>query len=39
MNNMKKGDHKLIQALNRSKVLNKIRTDGPISRIELAKKK
>lgn len=38
MNNMKKGDHKLIQALNRSKVLNKIRTDGPISRIELAKK-
>lgn len=38
MNNMKKGDYKLIQALNRSKVLNKIRTEGPISRIELAKK-
>lgn len=38
MNNMKKGDHKLIQALNRSKVLNKIRTEGPISRIDLAKK-
>lgn len=38
MNNMKKGNHKLIQALNRSKVLNKIRTEGPISRIELAKK-
>ncbi|MEC0202030.1 ROK family transcriptional regulator [Paenibacillus lautus] len=35
---MKKGDHKLIQALNRSKVLNKIRTEGPISRIDLAKK-
>ena len=33
-----KGNHKLIQALNRSKVLNKIRTEGPISRIELAKK-
>lgn len=38
MNNMKKGDHKLIQALNRSMVLNKIRTEGPISRIDLAKK-
>jgi len=38
LNNMKKGDHKLIQALNRSKVLNKIRTEGPISRIDLAKK-
>ncbi|MGG3507505.1 ROK family transcriptional regulator [Paenibacillus lautus] len=35
---MKKGDHKLIQALNRSMVLNKIRTEGPISRIDLAKK-
>ena len=34
-----KGDHKLIQALNRSKVLNKIRTEGPISRIDLAKNK
>jgi len=35
---MKKGDYKLIQALNRSKILNKIRTEGPISRIDLAKK-
>ncbi|WP_036719389.1 ROK family transcriptional regulator [Paenibacillus sp. JCM 10914] len=35
---MKKGDHKLIQALNRSKILNEIRTNGPISRIDLAKK-
>jgi predicted NBD/HSP70 family sugar kinase len=38
LNNLKKGDHKLIQALNRSMVLNKIRTEGPISRIDLAKK-
>lgn len=34
---MRKGDWKLIQELNRSIILNKIRLDGPISRIELAK--
>lgn len=38
MKKMRKGDLKLIQEQNRSMVLNKIRTEGPISRIELAKK-
>lgn len=38
MKRMRKGDLKLIQELNRSMVLNKIRSDGPISRIELSKK-
>ncbi|MUG66277.1 ROK family protein [Paenibacillus campinasensis] len=37
MTNMRKGDHRLIQELNRSKVLNHIRREGPISRIALAK--
>lgn len=37
MKKMRKGDLKLIQEHNRSMVLNKIRTEGPISRIELAK--
>lgn len=34
---MRKGDQRLIQELNRLKVLNKIRRGGPISRIDLAK--
>lgn len=38
LKNMRKGDSKLIQELNRSIILNKIRLNGPISRIELAKR-
>ncbi|WP_237392056.1 ROK family transcriptional regulator [Paenibacillus dendrobii] len=34
---MRKGDLKLVQELNRSMILNKIRGSGPISRISLAK--
>ncbi|WP_156337247.1 ROK family transcriptional regulator [Paenibacillus dakarensis] len=37
MKKIRKGDLKLIQEHNRTMVLNKIRTEGPISRIELAK--
>ncbi|MCJ8013829.1 ROK family transcriptional regulator [Paenibacillus sp. KQZ6P-2] len=34
---MRKGDLKLVQELNRSIILNKIRSHGPISRISIAK--
>ncbi len=37
MKQMRKGDLKLVQELNRSIILNKIRSKGPISRISLAK--
>lgn len=37
MKKMRKGDLKLVQELNRSIILNKIRSQGPISRISLAK--
>lgn len=38
MKKKKIGDLKLLQERNRKRMLNQIRTDGPISRVELAKK-